>query len=496
MESQNPSMTCAICLDHFKDPCTIPCGHNFCHSCIKSHWDSATNYYCPICKEEYHNKPALRRNVDLCELIEGPGSLGVSGVEGRAAGGEGSRDVELCHRHGKPLVLFCNQEKMSVCYECAVKQCDSHDKSMLEEERQNQERLIKETERRIHDLSENINQANVTLQQTCEWVSAKFQSLLKSLLEKKLEEQRDGTITEAQRRLSELEERAQKLKENKEQVSTLRELPDTELIKKSMLVTVPEYQDICTEVSPNLQERVSGVTDVLSRVSKLLHEDLERAVGTALGHDKQASPQDKRPVLAVVPSPAAPFAPGLREELDSQRCSLTFDPRTANSHLSLSHGNTRAEHLTSGPRAVPEDDVRFDHTWQVLCCQGFSQGVHYWELTVSKPWAFVGVTYESIPRKEKGKRCMVGMNDVSWSLQLDERQLSACHGGRQEPVSGPPPPHCRIGVHLDYDGGTLTFYGPDQSRLHAFHCTPFTHPLYPACWIGEGVSVSLCPPRT
>ncbi|KAJ0060726.1 hypothetical protein NL108_017821 [Boleophthalmus pectinirostris] len=512
MESQNHKMICAICLERYKDPCTIPCGHNFCHSCIKSHWDSGTSYYCPMCKEEYHTKPTLRKNVDLCELIEGAGSSGRSGVEGRAAGGEEGGDVELCHRHGKPLVLFCNQEKMTVCYECAVKQCDSHDKSMLDEERHNQElilqgkekeieRLIEETERSFLNLSENISQADVTLQQTSKWVNAKFQSLLKSLAEKQevtehfLEEQRQSTITEAQERLSELEERARKLKENKEQVSALRELPDTELIKKSMLVTVPEYQHICTEVSPSLQERLSGVTEVLSKVSKLLHEDLERAVGTALGHDKQASPQDKRPVLAVVPSPAAPFAPGLREGLDSHRCSLTFDPRTANGHLSLSHGNTRAEHLSSGPREVPEDKARFDHTWQVLCCQGFSQGMHYWELEVSKPWAYVGVTYESIPRKEKGKRCMVGMNDLSWSLQLDERQLSACHGGRQEPVSGPPPPHCRIGVLLDCDAGTLTFYGPDQSRLHAFHCA-FTHPLYPACWIGEGVSVSLCPPGT
>lgn len=124
---------------------------------------------------------------------------------------------------------------------------------------------------------------------------------------------------------------------------------------------------------------------------------------------------------------------------------------------------------------------------------------------VSKPWAYLGVTYQSIPRKEKGRQSMVGMNALSWSLQLDERQLSAWHAGRRETVSGMvpsapaggssghSPQPVRVGMLLDYEAGTLTYYGEGQSRLHAFHCA-FTHELFPACWIGEGVSVTLCTP--
>lgn len=102
----------------------------------------------------------------------------------------------------------------------------------------------------------------------------------------------------------------------------------------------------------------------------------------------------------------------------------------------------------------------------------------------------VQVTYETIPRKEKGKRCMVGMNELSWSLQLDEQQLSAWHNGRREMLALPPQ-HGRIGMLLDYEAGTLTYYGDGQTRLHAFHCA-FTQELFPACWIGEGVSITLC----
>lgn len=100
------------------------------------------------------------------------------------------------------------------------------------------------------------------------------------------------------------------------------------------------------------------------------------------------------------------------------------------------------------------------------------------------------MTYETIPRKEKGKRCMVGMNELSWSLQLDEHQLSAWHNGQRETVVVHTQ-HSRIGMLLDYEAGMLTYYGDGQTRLYGFHCA-FTKELFPACWIGEGVSITLC----
>lgn len=56
-----------------------------------------------------------------------------------------------------------------------------------------------------------------------------------------------------------------------------------------MDIEVPRFKDIPTTLTPNLQERLSGVTDVLSRVSKLVSEDLEKAVSTAVGQDKDGN---------------------------------------------------------------------------------------------------------------------------------------------------------------------------------------------------------------
>ncbi|CAB1321540.1 unnamed protein product [Coregonus sp. 'balchen'] len=74
----------------------------------------------------------------------------------------------------------------------------------------------------------------------------------------------------------------------------------------------------------------------------LVSEDLEKAVSTAVGQDKQGSPQDKHTILAVVPSPAAPCHLAGKQGLSEYRCTLTFDPRTVNGHLLLSQENLRA----------------------------------------------------------------------------------------------------------------------------------------------------------
>uniref|UniRef100_A0A8B9H820 Tripartite motif containing 65 n=1 Tax=Astyanax mexicanus TaxID=7994 RepID=A0A8B9H820_ASTMX len=518
MEAHN--LSCAICLDRFKYPTTIPCGHTFCMDCISKYWDQrekagpqSAEFNCPVCNEKFPSRPTLKRNVSLSMLTEATANSAVLKDDGASCRGDSAGSEQLCGRHQKPLVMFCRNDGMCVCCACAVNECKNHDKVLVEEERKNREAGLRkkgmemrkcreETERNIMELSENIAKAKVSLQQTSQWVNAKFSQLLKVLVEKQeltqrfVDQQQETALCQAEAQLGELQEKAQQLLEQEEQISSLCTLSDYQLIQDSRLVEVPQMGEVPVDVNVNILEKLNPVTDVLSRVSKLVCEDLDKAVYAVVGHDKEGSPQDKRPVLAVVPSPATPSYPAGKEGLSAYHCSLTFDPRTANAHLLLSQSNRRAEHLPSGPRPVPAHEARFDHTWQVLCFENFTHGRHYWELEVSKPWAYVGVTYQAIPRKEKGKTCMLGMNELSWSLQLDERQLSAWHAGRRESVAAQLQVHTqplRIGMLLDYEGGTLTYYGEGQVRLHAFHCV-FSQELFPACWIGEGVSVTLCPP--
>ena len=59
--------------------------------------------------------------------------------------------------------------------------------------------------------------------------------------------------------------------------------------QESTVIEVPRFKDVPTDVTPTLLERLNGVTDVLSRVSKLVSEDLEKAVSTAVGPDKDGN---------------------------------------------------------------------------------------------------------------------------------------------------------------------------------------------------------------
>uniref|UniRef100_A0A672ZV18 RING-type domain-containing protein n=1 Tax=Sphaeramia orbicularis TaxID=375764 RepID=A0A672ZV18_9TELE len=73
MAQNRQKLTCSVCLDLFKDPVTIPCGHSYCMSCIKGFWeheDQKTTHSCPQCRHSVTPRPALVKNTILAEIVE------------------------------------------------------------------------------------------------------------------------------------------------------------------------------------------------------------------------------------------------------------------------------------------------------------------------------------------------------------------------------------------------------------------------------------------
>lgn len=155
---------------------------------------------------------------------------------------------------------------------------------------------------------------------------------------------------------------------------------------------------------------------------------------------------------------------------------VVLDPNTAGPSLQLS------EDLTAVRRGDPDQqrpDVpeRFSKYADVLGAESFGSGTHIWEVEVGDhPFWRVGVVKESVDRKgevpaapEDGLWCFCNLSGeyvgvVGETVRV-EKSLR------------------RVWVRLDYDGGELTFYDPEDV-IHS-HRDAFTERLFPYFHIGE-----------
>uniref|UniRef100_A0A8C9EP08 RING-type domain-containing protein n=1 Tax=Pavo cristatus TaxID=9049 RepID=A0A8C9EP08_PAVCR len=71
-------LQCSICLELFRVPVTLPCGHNFCERCIDNHRNkqeqtangARRGYTCPECRYSCERHLELKKNVTLSDVVE------------------------------------------------------------------------------------------------------------------------------------------------------------------------------------------------------------------------------------------------------------------------------------------------------------------------------------------------------------------------------------------------------------------------------------------
>lgn len=173
---------------------------------------------------------------------------------------------------------------------------------------------------------------------------------------------------------------------------------------------------------------------------------------------------------------------------------MTLDPSTANSELRLSDSNRTVTRVWSHGSSSdhPDHPDRFERCPQVLCREGLLDSV-YWEVEWSGG-ADVGVASNRLCRDGPVADCLLGLNPWSWSVECSEGSYTPCHNNRRFNSRSPEPFARRVGVHLDWAAGSLSFYCVSQDamvHLHTFTST-FSEPLYPSFWLwAYGGSVSL-----
>ncbi|XP_066530737.1 uncharacterized protein [Hoplias malabaricus] len=180
----------------------------------------------------------------------------------------------------------------------------------------------------------------------------------------------------------------------------------------------------------------------------------------------------------------------IKPSLRKYVCDVTPDPNTAHNHLFLSEGNRKMDWVESvGDRQLYQDcPERFDYWSQVLSVESLT-GRCYWEVEWSGRGVDVSVSYKGIQRKGSRDESQFGLNKNSWRLAIDGSMYFLFHNNQRTEIPAPPSPSNRVGVYLDWEGGTLSFY-TIPPNTHTLTAT-FTEPLY----AGFGVyrsSVQVC----
>ncbi|KAM6193799.1 E3 ubiquitin-protein ligase TRIM65 [Sarcoramphus papa] len=505
-------LVCSICLELFRVPVTLPCGHNFCKRCISDHWHkqgqvpagAKKGYTCPECRRGFQWCPELEKNVTLCSVVE----LARDG-EARVLGTERCEvaHTELCPQHGRPLELYCKDEQQCICCICTVRQCQRHQRVLFEEERSKKQGLLKESLEKAQEESERIERAMQELEEQTHRIKDSSEKLRSVILSKftflrkaledfqrctvvRIEQEQAAALGRVEEDWSLLKDRLDVLSQHRERAQRLLACPNHRtFLQEFALLPPPESPEALLPMEFDVDGVVKPIAEILTSISRLLLEDLPCSVAPKAPDPVGHGPEHPQRLVVKVVAPLPECQ--LRAELLKDHRNLTFDPETANKYLELSKGNRKAKHGPSAVCGQQEQGPRFK-PWQVLCTQGYGHGLHYWEVKISSHSVILGVTYRGLPREQQqGHKFNIGLDGGSWGLQVREDCYLAWHKGQAKKIQEQL--YKNLGVSLDYSKGLLSFYGlGERTRLiHSFH-NVFTEPLYPVFWLCEGRAVTLC----
>ncbi|EAW53730.1 butyrophilin like 3 [Homo sapiens] len=173
---------------------------------------------------------------------------------------------------------------------------------------------------------------------------------------------------------------------------------------------------------------------------------------------------------------------------------VTLDPETAHPKLCVSDLKTVTHR--KAPQEVPHSEKRFTRK-SVVASQGFQAGKHYWEVDVGQNvgW-YVGVCRDDVDRGKNN--VTLSPNNGYWVLRLTTEHLYFTFNPHF--ISLPPStPPTRVGVFLDYEGGTISFFNTnDQSLIYTLLTCQFEGLLRPyiqhAMYDEEkGTPIFICP---
>ncbi|XP_040294677.1 E3 ubiquitin/ISG15 ligase TRIM25-like isoform X1 [Bufo bufo] len=291
-------LLCSICLCIFKDPVMLRCGHNFCRVCIDRvlyTQDESGVYTCPECREEFQERPALMKNINLHNVAEHflftqPDPVEISGIlctycvdspvpavksclhceaslcekhlrvhskssEHVLSDPSTSLEKRKCSVHKKILEYYCTEDSACICVSCSLAgEHKGHRVEMLDEASEKKKGKLRnifqklttkreETEERVQNLEERRRKAQEKASGEAKRVTALFTDIRRRLdnLEKRV-------LTETSRQ------------EKEESLSFSSRIQKLEIKKVELSGRMRHIEEICNMTDPLtvLQEPDTG----------------------------------------------------------------------------------------------------------------------------------------------------------------------------------------------------------------------------------------------
>ncbi|XP_062454593.1 zinc finger protein RFP-like [Rhea pennata] len=476
MATQSPATTlpseasCSICLEYFRDPVSIHCGHNFCRACITRCWEwSIANFSCPRCRETAPERN-LRPNRELARVLEIAKRLSLQAARGEAVEDEG------CQRHREPLKIFCKEDEALICVVCresrahrahtmlpvpeAVQEYKGQIQAHLEALKEDRDKLLALREAEMKRNWEYLEKTEAERQKILSefeqlrlFLEDQARHLLAQLgqLDRDVEKMQEENITSLTKEISRLDTLIQEMEEKCQQPAS-EFLPD---IRSTLSRCEKENFQQPPVIFPELEKKISHFRDR----SITLKETLRN------------------------------FQDILMFELP-EKTKVTLDPATAHPQLVVSEDR----------RSVRWEDAQQDLAAEgfitdpcVLGCEGIASGQHCWEVEVEPKgsWA-VGVARESVKRRDEISE---SPEIELWSMGLCKGQFWALTSLERTALSWSQVPR-RVRVSLDYERGQVSFFDADKRALiFTFPAASFKgesiHPWF-LVW-SEGSQITLCP---
>ncbi|XP_037531191.1 tripartite motif-containing protein 16-like isoform X1 [Nematolebias whitei] len=532
------TFSCSICLDLLKDPVTVPCGHSYCMSCIKTHWDEEDQkgiHSCPQCRLTFIPRPLLKKNIMLSVLVEqlkktglqaapadhcyaGPEHVACDVCSGRKLKAiksclvcqasycekhlqphyesaplqkhklvEPSKNLQdICPRHDEVMKMFCRTDQKCICYLCSVEEHRGHDTVSAAAERTERQREfevrretiqqeIQNREKDVELLEQEVEAIIHAADQTVEDSEEIFTQLI-HLIQKRSSDVKEQIRSQQETEVS----RVLELQEKLQQEITELKRKDAEL--KQLLHTedhnqfLHNYQSVSAlGESPHSSSFNICPLRYFEDVTAAVEELRDKLQDTLRDTWTNLSlTVSEVDVLLSEPEPE----PKSRDGFFKYSCDITLDPNTANKSLLLSERNRQVTKINH-PQFYFDHPDRFIDWLQVLSRESLT-GHCYWEVEWRGRAASVAVTYKNINRT--GDQSLFGKNDKSWSLYCFQDSFTFWHNNIQTSISGPG--SSRIGVYLDHRAGVLSFYRVSETRtlLHRVQTT-FTQPLHAGVWV-------------